>query len=725
MEKTFAYRRHEVIEEKPFIAEFKRRWPALFSEHEVEAEFTRITTVPLRSKFMQQLDHHSTRLMTIFKSKGGVAGRKIRTIMADLDKNDAVETRRACVLKALMVYLNEDPENLIREYMDVEDNQEAMDQTVLGIFAIKMEGAESTDGLADVGMIIEEKAEIRNSSSSAGVSEAEIAAKSQKEDMRRRKRETRQSPFKVPDSNSIFVLSVNEKERQKEEMRKFLDLPIHKKTTYAARMMAKMKKELLEELGEEEKEEKVTEMEKEKNKTTFPKETPGRLELKKAMMKRENITKDSKHNLISMERKKAVMELSILTKRDEILRMDKAVTKQQSQVKQLERMIARDNLIFEEFLRENEKKSVEARLFYEREAKSKEEKIAEIKKLTVEIGAIKSETAKLEEILMDYKRYKELLFKLSPPEWQEAQKAKALKAKVLSDKDMQNKQKLKPQVSAFTNGKYSSLETESETIRETRVSSSHSDTVINSDLDNDSSEYEDEPELYFSDPQQLLDVMTELTEQNLSLIQNTTRVEVTMEGLRKSVETTRKKIETVEEKLNLKIKEITKKIDKERARNNKLRQHVQLHLSLDIEDQDVMLDALSEKVSEVHRCCVDGRVTNLSTLEKLANIEERTALVLQGLESLPEHILETIKRIKDSERRAREREEKQREQREKQKERMRKYMERSLADSKKTSGRKLMPRCMPVAPKVKVINIDNIPAEDELHAYLFTSEDTE
>lgn len=35
MERTFAYRRHEVIEDKPFIAEFKRRWPALFSEREV------------------------------------------------------------------------------------------------------------------------------------------------------------------------------------------------------------------------------------------------------------------------------------------------------------------------------------------------------------------------------------------------------------------------------------------------------------------------------------------------------------------------------------------------------------------------------------------------------------------------------------------------------------------------------------------------------------------
>ncbi|AWO98434.1 Hypothetical protein SMAX5B_001510 [Scophthalmus maximus] len=61
MERTFAYRRREVIEEKPFIAEFKRRWPALFSERE----------------------------------------------------NGTIETRRACVLKALMVYLNEDPENLI------------------------------------------------------------------------------------------------------------------------------------------------------------------------------------------------------------------------------------------------------------------------------------------------------------------------------------------------------------------------------------------------------------------------------------------------------------------------------------------------------------------------------------------------------------------------------------------------------------------------------------
>lgn len=41
--------------------------------------------------------------------------------------------------------------------------------------------------------------------------------------------------------------------------------------------------------------------------------------------------------------------------------MDKAMAKEERQLKQLEKIIERDNLYFEEFLKENEKKSVEAR----------------------------------------------------------------------------------------------------------------------------------------------------------------------------------------------------------------------------------------------------------------------------------------------------------------------------------------------------------------------------
>lgn len=39
MEETFAHRQYEVVQDMPFITEFKSRWPALFKEHEASLEF--------------------------------------------------------------------------------------------------------------------------------------------------------------------------------------------------------------------------------------------------------------------------------------------------------------------------------------------------------------------------------------------------------------------------------------------------------------------------------------------------------------------------------------------------------------------------------------------------------------------------------------------------------------------------------------------------------------
>ncbi|XP_065325506.1 cilia- and flagella-associated protein 100 [Pelmatolapia mariae] len=536
----------------------------------------------------------------------------------------------------------------------------------------------------------------------------------------RRKRGTQLSPFKVPDGNSIFLLCVNEREDRKEEMRKFLALPIDEKTTHAARVTAKLKNELVGELEDEAEEEKKGGNEKMKNLKPIKSRTAPTKQTSGGRMKQEKVTKDNKHALISLERQKAVLELSVMTKRSEILRMDEAIAKEEKLLKHLERSTERDNVRFEEFLRENEKKSVEARTLYEQEARSTQEKNNEIRRLTAEILTIKSELARFEEILVDYKSYKDLLFKLSPPEWQEAQRSKVMSGK--GTKEDQNRE-LKD--TAIRNG----LETPGRqltSIQETRLSPAHSDSLVTDPtLDSDSSDYEDEPELYFTDPQQLLDLMTELTEQNLSLIQNSTRVEETLEQLQQSLKTTKKNHEKDEEQITMQINEMKERIEKEKARGARLERKVLLHVSLNTQDQDVLLDALSEKVAEVHRSCVDDRMTKLNTLEKLANIEKRLSLLLQSLESIPEEKLELMKKIKDSERRTREREDKLREQREKQKERMRRYSERSLADSKKISGKKLMPRYMPVTQRVKVSNMDSIPAQDEIHEYLFGPENTD
>ncbi|XP_020562427.1 cilia- and flagella-associated protein 100 isoform X1 [Oryzias latipes] len=539
-------------------------------------------------------------------------------------------------------------------------------------------------------------------------SEIQSAARSQKTGMRR----TQPSPYEIPDDSSIIQFSANGRKKQKEEMRKYLALPIGEKTSHTARMRAKLKNELVGDPKEEEEEkEKKRTLKQSKSNMTVPEQTSGKRELKVFPMKRENITKHSKYEFLSMERQKAVLELSLIAKRSEILKMDRTVVKEEKQLRELEKNIERQNQRFEEFLKENERKSVEARTLFEQEDKSKQEKNAEIKKLTAEIGIIKREIFGFEETLMDYKRYKEFLHRLSPPEWQEEQKLKALKAKEPSDKDGEENQEVTLQ---------NDLERKASGSDREASSSAH----LSDPSTKDSSDYEDDPELYFTDPQQLLDLMAELTEQNLSLIQDSVRVEEKLEELQHSIEATRREIDEDERQIKVQIDEVKQRMDRERARAAKLQQKVQLHTSLSTEERDAMLDALSEKVAKVHRSCVDDRMTNLSTFEKVANIENCMLSLLEGLESIPGETLESMRKIKESEKRTRQREEKLREQKEKQEERMKRYLERSFSDSKKKSGRKLMPRCMPVPQKVKVKTVERNPAEDEIQEYLFGSEHT-
>ncbi|KAK0137321.1 hypothetical protein N1851_026484 [Merluccius polli] len=154
MEKTFSHRRLEVVEQRPMIGDFKNRWPALFEPSEVNAEFMRITTKPLQTKFLSQLDHFSDKLMEIFTCKGGVKGQKIKRILAMKDLCDDINVRRECILRSLVVYLNEDPDVFFKEYLPtaVEDAERDITTTVMGIYSIRRDGHEEPE---DVGVVVE------------------------------------------------------------------------------------------------------------------------------------------------------------------------------------------------------------------------------------------------------------------------------------------------------------------------------------------------------------------------------------------------------------------------------------------------------------------------------------------------------------------------------------------------------------------------------------------
>ncbi|XP_063040866.1 uncharacterized protein LOC134435756 [Engraulis encrasicolus] len=152
MEKTFSYRRQEVVDQRPRIEDFKNRWPALFEQREVNAEFMRVTTKPLRAKFLSQFDHFTPKLQQILQDKGGVKGQRIKHILEMAAADVDIDFRREVVLRGLVVYLNEDPDAFFKEYVSAEEAEGDIAATVMGIYSIRSQGHREPD---DVGVVIE------------------------------------------------------------------------------------------------------------------------------------------------------------------------------------------------------------------------------------------------------------------------------------------------------------------------------------------------------------------------------------------------------------------------------------------------------------------------------------------------------------------------------------------------------------------------------------------
>ncbi|XP_056296090.1 uncharacterized protein LOC130210132 [Pseudoliparis swirei] len=159
MDKTFSVRRQEIVEKELGVEELKERWPALFSVDEINAEFTRITTVPLQPRFLAALDKHYGRLMEIIKKKGGVIGEKTRNILKVLNHSLEVNLKRVCLLKCLIVYLGEDGDNLIKDYLVVQKDEawSQLQKCKMAVFVFREE-EDCLQPPHDIGVVIDVQA---------------------------------------------------------------------------------------------------------------------------------------------------------------------------------------------------------------------------------------------------------------------------------------------------------------------------------------------------------------------------------------------------------------------------------------------------------------------------------------------------------------------------------------------------------------------------------------
>ncbi|XP_071192710.1 cilia- and flagella-associated protein 100-like [Salvelinus alpinus] len=437
----------------------------------------------------------------------------------------------------------------------------------------------------------------------------------------------------------------------------------------------------------------------------------------------------------------SLSQYSLAVKRGEIEQLVKVAAAEERKLTHAEQFLEDDAIIFDQFLKVNNKNSVEAIKVAELETKVKMEKMSEIKRITTRMVSIKSDISKFEDIIKEFKMHKEFLFKLSPLEWQEAHRAKAKTLKLKSatrsatksatkdkPKEKDKDERATPKRRTTMDRKGSFADRELPPIRDarnpSRQSTGRSDKLNPvAELKTDSSEYEEDPELYFKDPRQLLELLTELEEQNLSLIQNSRETEDAQEEFRQVMDYNRKKMEVETNQLTQQIDIMTHTIQRERERAAELELRARLFNfgKYKSDDQEGMFDSLGVKVEEVYRGCVGDSEANLSTLQMLKAIESRLDELLENVEIVPKERLVLAERAKEKERRFRLRDEKMHQDKQHQEERLKRALERAQADVKKTTGKKLMARSQRPARKLKtsqVYDISDKEKDEQLYFFM-------
>uniref|UniRef100_G1T0A5 Coiled-coil domain containing 38 n=1 Tax=Oryctolagus cuniculus TaxID=9986 RepID=G1T0A5_RABIT len=428
-------------------------------------------------------------------------------------------------------------------------------------------------------------------------------------------------------------------------------------------------------------------------------------------------TKKTVREFIKDQRDRFLLEYALLTKRNTIEKFEKHIATKEGQLVKAEKKLQNDAMAFEEFLRENDQRSVEALKIAAQETINKLQVTAELKKASMDVQAVKSEIAKTEFLLREYIKYGFFLLKLSPKHWQMQQALKRTQAskskeEVVLPKLLTSKSRILHLVNTNLLAENGSEITPPPPLlcsfcsRPESISSEDSlEFFLDEDVD-----FDLEPELYFKEPEELLQVLMELEEQNLTLVQYSQDVDENLEDINKRERMIQEKI--VDARDNFFCAKLNSNVDflleqkamlkancvreEEKAAELELRSRLFSFGEFNSEAQEKLIDSLSKKINQVYRVCIgDAEVGSLNPVQKLVKVESRLVELSDLIESIPKENVEAIERIKQKERRQKLREEKMKEKLKHQEERLKAALERAVAQPKKKLGRRLIYRSKP------------------------------
>ncbi|XP_042679811.1 cilia- and flagella-associated protein 100 [Centrocercus urophasianus] len=568
------------------------------------------------------------------------------------------------------------------------------------------------------------------------------------------------NPFTVPPDIDIFAIRNKERKKAKEEREKMKTMKIHEKMTYSAKNKAKEKgfRKALQKEEEEENRKQATDEER-------LKALQECLSWKIAIKKDYPLEKETFRDYINDRREIFLLEYAIAVKKEEIQKLENIAKKEERKLEKAENNLEKDIAVFDEFLKENHKSSIQALKIAEKESAVKAKKVVEIHAISSQIMSLQSDITRFENSLREYKMYRDFLYQLSPKEWQEEyEKKREKKLKTASKADKGSALEkgkchgrtahsfiVQPRAPAvhlllcpgqgLTIGmsvsgidvpvslpSAESLNTSLSSGTRPRLKSLLKPLTtenLNSSEDQESeacSDEDEEPELYFTDPQQLLSILTEMEEQNFSYLCDFQKTEKEMNEFQHIFINTQKRKDRERTQLKevlLTLKSTVTKLE-ERAADLKLRVE-DFSSEREADVQDKMLASLRKKVREIYGQCIGEIREGMETVEMLAAIEKKLIELLDNLERIPPAKIAEIEKAKKKEQRMRLREEKEQQRKQMQEEKLQRALERAQAIMQKKTGRRLMFRSSPPARKEKKKrNQEQRDKEKEEILYYFT-----
>ncbi|KAM6300827.1 cilia- and flagella-associated protein 100 [Aegotheles albertisi] len=574
------------------------------------------------------------------------------------------------------------------------------------------------------------------------------------------------NPFTIPPDIDIFAVRDKERKEAKAERERMKTMKIHEKMTYSTKI--KVKDKGLRKALQKEEEETRKQATNEERLETLQESLSWEIAVKNDYP----LEKMTFCDYINDKREVFLFQYAKAIKQDEIHRIENITKNEEKKLEKAEYYLEKNSAMSDELLKEYHENFVQALKNAEKEITVMTKKTKEIQAITSQMENLQSDISRFKDTLQEYKTYRDFLYELSPKEWQEEHGKKHRKENNLKTASKTNEECALPpttpeqgecqgRAAHSTSGQPHVLSVHlflspGEGPTASSYSTSYIDvpnSVLSSEIlecsslhkikpqlkdiqkplatrklslleDAESetcSDEDEEPELYFTDPQQLLSVFTEMEEENLSFIQNSQETEESLDKVQQTFITTYESMEKQLAELRQQVDTLKSSIaeEEERVEDLKLKVHFLSSGEDKADDQDKTLTSLNKKVLEVYCHCIGENEANLQTLEMLMVIEKQLNDFLDNLESIPPAKIEQAKKARNKAQRIKLQEEKLRQQMQQQEERPQQALERAQATIKKQSSRRPVFHSNPPARKEKKKHIQEQMDEEE-QLYYFT-----